>query len=322
MPLADVLAAIEEQTGNQVLDYREEFNQPAANDPVTIEFQNEPFWSAVDQILDQANLGVYNFAGLEALALVNREAGERRRHGKAQYSGPFRFDALEVQSQRGLRRPNQKSLRLQIEIAWEPRLRPIALSQPLADITARGDDGQALELSSERPVLDVEVPAGNQATELVLPFTLPSRDVKRIESLRSKLTALVPGRRATFRFGDLQNSAGQSQRHGGVVVSIDTVRQNGVIWEVHMRLRIDDSQSALESHRTWALQNVSFIETPEGETIDHVGFETTRQTENEVGLAYLFDLPDGPTGLTWVYETPASIIQLPVEYELTSIPLP
>ncbi len=51
-----------------------------------------------------------------------------------------------------------------------------------------------------------------------------------------------------------------------------------------------------------------------------------------MGLAYFFDFSDeekgeekadlDPRSLTWVYETPTSILKLPVPYELKDIPLP
>jgi hypothetical protein len=87
-------------------------------------------------------------------------------------------------------------------------------------------------------------------------------------------------------------------------------------------MKLDEDNHALESHRNWVFQNISYLESKDGEPIDNAGFETTRQTPNEVGIAYLFDLPDGIDGLTWVYETPAAIIELPVEYELKDIELP
>ena len=89
-----------------------------------------------------------------------------------------------------------------------------------------------------------------------------------------------------------------------------------------MRLALDEDNHALESHRGWVFQNLSYLVGKDGETIDNAGFETTRQTRNEVGVAYLFDLPDGIEGLTWVYETPAAIVEMPVEYELKDIELP
>jgi hypothetical protein len=61
---------------------------------------------------------------------------------------------------------------------------------------------------------------------------------------------------------------------------------------------------------------------PDGEQIPYAGLEATRQEENEVGIAYLFDLPKGPAGHTFVYKTPAGIIRKPVEFELKEIELP
>ena len=89
-----------------------------------------------------------------------------------------------------------------------------------------------------------------------------------------------------------------------------------------MRLALDEENEALQSHRGWAFQNVSYLVGADGEPIDNAGMETTRQTRNEVGVAYLFDLPQGIEGLSWVYETPAAIVELPVEYELKDIELP
>jgi hypothetical protein len=125
-----------------------------------------------------------------------------------------------------------------------------------------------------------------------------------------------------FEFEDLAHAAGKSQRSGGVEVTVDKVIKNSDIWEIHMRLRLDEDNQALESHRGWVFQNLSYLVNAAGETIDNAGLETTMQSRNEVGTAYFFDLPDGLDGLTWVYETPAAIVELPIEYEIKDIPLP
>jgi hypothetical protein len=78
---------------------------------------------------------------------------------------------------------------------------------------------------------------------------------------------------------------------------------------------------ALESHRTWVLQNEAFLLNAAGERVSNVGFETTRQTETEVGVAYLFDIGD-VAGHTFVYKTAAVVIPASVEYELRDINLP
>jgi hypothetical protein len=323
MPLPDVFAAIEKQTGNRFIDNRDPDarGQPPQAD-ITVEFKDEPFWPAVDKILDQAAAGIYTYGGEDALSIVSRPPGDAPRFGRASYSGPFRIELHEVQAQRNLRQLAGDSLKLQLEVAWEPRLRPIALSQPVADVQAKTDDGKNLTIEQPQAVLDVEVPGGTQAAEIILPFELPPRGAERITVLLGKLQALVPGRQVQFRFDDVGKAGGKSQRRGGVQVTVDDVRKNNEIWEIHMRLSLDEANNALESHRGWVFQNLSYLAGKDGEPIDNAGFETTRQTPNEVGIAYLFDLPEGIDGLSWVYETPAAIVELPVEYELKEIELP
>jgi hypothetical protein len=325
LPLADVIKRIESQTGNRLLDKREQFGgREGEAVTVALALEKEPFWPAVDKILDQAKLSVYNFGGEDGLAIMPRGADDGPRFGSAVYNGPFRIELLEVQAQRNQRQPGRKSLKLQLEVAWEPRLRPIALSQSVADLTATDDAGNAIPADGAQAVLDVEVPTGTQAAEIILPFALPPREVKQIASLRGKLKALVPGQQVQFKFTDLANANGKTQRRGGVQVTLDAVRQNNVIWEVHMLFKLDEPNNSLQSHRAWVFQNVSYLLGADGSRIEQAGFETTRQTPNEVGGAYLFDRPEGKglDGLTWVYETPAAIVELPVEYEIKKIDLP
>ena len=93
---------------------------------MSVEIENEPFWPAVDKIS--------RCGEVERLQLRRRRRpvscrgpGGARASGCAAYSGPFRMEVLEVQGQRNRRQPRRKSLKLQLEVAWEPRLRPIAL---------------------------------------------------------------------------------------------------------------------------------------------------------------------------------------------------
>lgn len=323
MPLTDVIAAIEKQTGNRFIDNREQQVEQANAKEVRIdiELKGESFWPAIDQIFDQAKLGIYSYGGKDALSMVSRDPADGPRRVRAAYNGPFRLDITDVQGERNLRQPKQTSLKLQLEVAWEPRLRPIAISQPAADLQATTDDGGKLTVSQPKASLDVEVPNGTQAAEITLPFDLPPRNVKRITALHGKLHALVPGRQVKFRFDDLASAAGKTQRMGGVQVMVDDVRKNNAVWEVHMRFSLDEDNDALQSHRAWVFQNLSYMLDKDGKQIDNGGLETTRQTKNEVGVAYVFDVPV-IEGLSWVYETPAAIVDLPVEYEIKDIELP
>jgi hypothetical protein len=321
MPLADVLKSIEQQTGNKFIDNRDE-EPDAKGTKITIELKNEPFWSAVDQILDQAKLGINNYGGEEALTLVARGNNDGPRKGSAVYEGPFRIEAIQVQAERNLRQSKEAALKLQFEVGWEPRLRPIAVSQPPADVHATTDNGIALSITQPDALQDVDVPVGTQAAEVMLPLSLPDRQAKKIASLKGKLHALVPGRHAKFQFDKFTKSIGKSQSLGGVKITLDDVRKNGAIWEIHMRFTLDETNTVLQSHRDWVLQNISYLVDENGRRIENAGFESTRQTPSEVGVAYFFDVDQDLAGLTWVYETPAAVADLPISYELKNIELP
>ena len=326
MPLPEVFAAIEKQTGNRILDQRNQFGQEAPQTPLTIELEDQAFWPAFDAILDRAQLTTYTFSGEDALIVRPRTPGGTDRVGRAHYAGPFRIEATEVHATRNLRAEGGDSLRVTVEIAWEPRLVPIRISQPLDTLTAVDADSNPLATSPmAQGELEVPVNVGNQSAELQLLFTLPPRSVEKIARLSGTLNTVVPGRTETFRFEDLVAADGSQQRRGGATVTLDRLRKNGPIWELYMRVTFDDASGALESHRGWVLQNPSYLVDADGTRIEHVGFETTHQTEQEIGLAYLFELPealDDLKVLAWEYQTPAAIIPLPVEYELTNIRLP
>ena len=110
-------------------------------------------------------------------------------------------------------------------------------------------------------------------------------------------------------------------RKAGATETLDEVRKNDDAWEVRMRVRFDKAGSSLESFRTWIFNNEAYLVGADKKPIAHSGFQTTKQTEDEVGIAYLFDLPNGPDGLTFVYKTPAMLNSVPLDYELKDLRL-
>lgn len=323
VPLMEVFQTVEKQTGNRVVDLRQvDEGANPQQQIVKINFQKEPFWSAIDKMLDAARLSLDNDSGEVGLALVDRPKGERKRFGSAAYGGPFRMEVLEVQAQQNLRQPEEKSLKLQLEVAWEPRLQPIAVSQPAIDVSATADEAKILLGLFPDAVFSAEIPQGAQSTELVLPFELPPRGVAKITSLKGKLRAVLPTKRVKFEFADLEHAGGKSQKQEDVEVMIDSVKKNNEVWEIHMRLRLDKESHALETYRSWAFENASYLVDAKGERFENAGLENTSERENEVGVAYFFDATEGLDGMKWIYESPAAIVDVPIEYELKNIELP
>ena len=322
MPLADVFAAIEKQTGNKVIDLREKFGQEAAAVVVNVDFQKTPFWQALDTVLAQAKMVVYPYSESKAVGVINRTGSQGTSQARVAYDGPFRVEATDIHASRNFRDPEAGSLRMTLEVAWEPRLAPIVLEQSLDAVTAEADAGETIKASSPEGMIEAQISPSSNASELTIPLTLPPRSVAKISKLKGTLQVLLPGRREKFEFTDLLAAKEVEQRKASAIVTVDQVRKNNEIWEVYMRLRFDDAAGALESHRGWYFNNKAYLVNPKGESIEFGGFETTKQSPDEIGIAYFFDIPEDPKDYKFVYETPATILSTPVEYTIENLELP
>jgi hypothetical protein len=323
LKLSEALAAIEKQTGNRLVDYREEFNQQRREFTIEGEIRDKPFWEALDTVLDQAELTTYAFSGERAAAaIVARGEGETARAKRGVYSGLFRFEPLRVEAVRDIVNPSNHALRLFLDIAWEPRLQPILVSQSLEALQATTDTGEDLPIDGREGEIEIPVDGDSSATEMYIPLELPGRNVNKIGSIKGKLEVLAPGRVETFEFVDIEKAKSAEQRRAAATVTLDQVRQNQELYEVRMRIKFQAAANALESHRDWIYQNPAVLVSPGGEKIDNVGMEATLQEEDQVGVSYQFVAPDGIKGFKFRYTTPVSIVKFPVEYELKNIELP
>ncbi len=207
-------------------------------------------------------------------------------------------------------------------------MQPFSILQPLADVTATADSGELLATAGRHAQLETLVREGISTAELEIPFELPQRSAKSVKLLKGKLVALVPGVMEDFRFDELPLAAGGArpkaiaQRKAGTTVTVDSVRTNNDIWEVNLRIRFDAPSTALESHRSWVFNNQAYFTDAAGTRLDFGGLEQTLHTNEELGFKYLFDLPNGPAKLTFVYRSPLMVLEMPVEYEFHDLPLP
>jgi hypothetical protein len=322
-PLSAALAALAQQTGNRFLDLREKFGQEPRDPKVKAQFDRALFWEALDRLLDQAGLTLYHFGGQEGtLGIVARRDGDVTRAERASYSGLFRFEGLRMQAVRDLRNPRNDGLRLMLEVAWEPRVAPILLQLPLAELQATDEAGGAIGIDSPKAKLEVPVENAIPTAELTVPLNLPARGVTKIAALSGTLSALLPGQVETFEFTDLEAGKTVEQRRAGVTVVLEQVRKNGEVYELRLRVRFEKANDALESHRGWIDSNEAYLVDAEGKRFDRANLEASRSAPNEAVVTYLFDPDQGLKGCKLVYRTPAVLVRLPVRFTLKDISLP
>ena len=324
--LADALTGFERQTGNRVIDARAESGDNPPPKRVSLKIDDEPFWSALDELLDAAQMSPYPYADGDGLKIVDRPPGTLRRSGRATYADVFRIEATSVEARRGLRSPNESGVELELEIAWEPRLRPVALIQAAADLSAETDDGVAVPTAADDEAFRVEPPANASSVQVTVALQLPGRGSQRLAKLRGRMIAFIPQQKLDFKFKGLATARNAVQRSGGVAVTLRRVAQNEGLWEIHARVAVDTlpNDDVKDPPRGWVFENVAYLEDAAGGRVDHAGFETTMQDQRETGFAYFFELPEGRKidEYAWVYRTPAAIQTVPVEFELDDILLP
>lgn len=322
MNLSDALAEIEKQTGNVIEDYRATLNQESPDTEVTVDIKDEPFWSAFDQLLDEASLDIYTFVGeAKKLAIIGAAEGALDRNGRGTYDGLFRIEPTNIVAERDLRNPEADTLRMNVEVVWEPRVLPILIRQDLEDISITTDNEEEVSVTSTGTI-QLPVQSGVASLDMRLPLGLPSRDAKKIASFKGKFTALIPGGDVEFEFDDL-TAKNVQQRKGGLTVVLDQIRNNNGIQMVYVRMRFDKANESLQSHLDWVESNKIKLLDPDGKPADDPNYEKYLERESEIGYKYIFPLEsEDLKGWKLKYTTPAGIAEVPVEYELKDIELP
>jgi hypothetical protein len=90
--LSKAIEALAQQTGNKLIDFRQELGQPVDDPEITLKLHDAPFWEALDTLCREGSVTVYPYTGQRQIALT---AGAEPRDSAApvSYSGAFRLAA-------------------------------------------------------------------------------------------------------------------------------------------------------------------------------------------------------------------------------------
>jgi hypothetical protein len=286
-----------------------------------MDYKDAPFWPAFDEILDRAGLTVSAYGLDRTLTLSVAREEMLPRSKTASYAGPYRFQAVRIDASRDLRLEGDRSMSLTVEIAWEPRFHPISMQQRMSEIQLVADSGEPVIIAARDAQLEIPVLAEAITTELRIPLEAPPRAVQKIAKLKGSMQALMQGKAEAFEFTDLAKAENVEKHAAGVTVILEKVRKNRDVFEIRVLTRFDDAEGALASHRNWVFDNPAKLVAPDGEEIPFHAYDSTKQMENEVGVAYFFGVDD-LEGYKFVYETASTVLSASFDYELNDIELP
>jgi hypothetical protein len=316
LPLRDALEQLRKQTGNAIGDARAN----PTNDILSLPKKPLTFWQALDAIGKDTGIGHSPYQADGGVALVDRT----NRPQKTDYNGLFRFAFKGITLSRD--EETQAHLcKIQINVAWEPRLRLLFLNLEEAELMTPRRDAV-----SRQPARNV---AGTSAADIELTANAPPRAQKEILALKGKLRAVGAPKTLEFEFAKFAGSMSQSQ--DGVKVSAKVVSQTVTRWSIdveaeHSKDAVIKVQSFEEpALREFLYQRVWLTWTDARTRKTHV-IEKSGEADSQrtTGVVYTFlpktdaPLPPPDADVTLHFRTPNRVVPITAAFSFQNLPLP
>jgi hypothetical protein len=307
------LESLAEQTGN-ALTLKD---VAGLEKQVDVDMEDLLYWEALDEVLDMLALTIMPFDG-DALQIVPRTEAFPQRFVMASYSGSFRIEPVAITKAQRLYEPDLNSTSIEIALSWEPRLNPVFVRYALEGLELKCDNGEVLR---PKPNQGTDfTPTGSQLLSII-EFDRPSRSAKEIVEWKGEFLCAIPGKPVALSFKDLDTARNNSASKGDLKVTLERTRKNRDVYEVLLGIAVQGDQNT-DSMQGWTALIDAYLEDASGKRMEHAGWSTTRITDQDVGLSFLFEVDDSLAGYRFVFVAPQSIMQQTIEYSLGGITLP
>jgi sporulation protein YlmC with PRC-barrel domain len=317
--LSEAIQQLQKQTGNAITDLREQLGVEVTNPAFDLDIRDLPFHEALDRVARLAEVSVNAFTGDGSIGIT---AGTPSKDPLIQYVGPFRVAFKQLTEVRDLQ-AGTAAANAQLEVAWEPRLRPMLLTLKSDGLAVKDDRDREVKPQAMMESNEVVLRPENPAAEMNLNLEAPDRSAAKLSSLRVKAAVTLPAGIKTFRFPSLaQENVTQTQ--GDVIATLQNVEIDEQVWKVNVELVYPGNGPAFESYRQGLFNNRIWLQKADGSRFEHNGgFSNTGSDGGKLGFEYLFvDAPGKPADYQLVYETPSKVVTIPLEFEFKNVPLP
>ena len=325
--LTEALRQLQSQSGNPITDLREQFGAEATNPALDLDIKDKPFFEALDILTAKAGVVPNFFTGDGSIGLMAGYLGEDGTETRGEepyraYAGPFRIVLRQVFASRDFR-TGMGQANAQIEVAWEPRLRPMLLALKAEGLKIVDDRGESVEPTVMQESTDVVLRPENPAAEINLNMEAPDRTAKSLATLGVEGAVTLPAALKTFRFPKL-DAKDVEQKQGEVSVRFEGMEIDGPVWKVRASVSYPGGGPAFESYRQGLFNNRLWLERSDGSRFEwNGGYSNMGSDAGRLGFEYLFvDAPGRPADYQFVYETPGKVVTVPLKFEFQDVPLP
>jgi hypothetical protein len=326
--LSEALQQIQKQSGNAITDLREQLGAEVTNPSLDLEIKSKPFFEALDEIARLAQITKTFSTGDGSIGISGGMSADAPAAPKdsfkpmVQYSGPFRIELRQL----GLARDFQAGTtvaNIQLEAAWEPRLRPMLLKLTAEETKVLDDHKKEVKPQAPMESDEVVVRPENPSAEINLNLQAPDRSASKLSLLHVKAEVTIPAGIRVFKFPSLAQKD-VTVKQGDVSVTLQDTEIDEQVWKVSVELVYPGEGPAFESYRQGLFNNRLWLQRADGSRFEHNGgFSNTSSDGGKLGFEYLFvDAPGKPSDYQLIYETPSNVITIPLEFEFKDVPLP
>lgn len=317
--LSEALQQLQKQTGNPISDIREQLGAEVTNPAFDLDLRDVPFLEALDRVARLADVSVTAATADGSLGIT---AGTPPKAPMIQYVGPFRVAFKQFTEVRDLQ-AGTAAANAQLEVGWEPRLRPMLLSIKAEALEIKDDQGRKVKPQAMMESNEVVLRPENPAAELNLNLDAPDRGARSLARFHVKAEVTVPASMKTFRFSNLaQENA--TLKQGDVSATLQNVEIDEQVWKVNVQVAYPEGGPAFESFRQGLFNNRIWLQKADGSRFEHNGGSSSNGSDGgKLSFEYLFvDAPGKPADYQLVYESPGKVVTIPLEFEFKDVPLP
>jgi hypothetical protein len=325
IPLSKALEELTKQTEIKVEDAR----QNAGDDPkLKLALNKATFWQALDAIAREADLQVNLFQKEGTPVLMDGP----HRTMPTSYSGIFRLSVRRMTADRIPEAGDEGHfLTVQLELAWEPRFRPLFLESKPDSFDVQDDKGVPLknleQMSGRTPL------AARMVAHIPVRTEAPKRSANKLALFKGSFDVLGPGKMLLFSFDKIakteKGKAGPSQTQDGVTITLREFEVEGEKddqrWSAGLVLEYPADSPDFESFEQWLVNNDAYMEKlDKSKRTMKPGTYESDVRERKAIVRYFFseDNMGEPKDWKLVYHTPGQILRLPVTFEFKDLELP
>ena len=210
---------------------------------------------------------------------------------------------------------------LGLDVQWEPRFPVFRIDAQPRVSKAQDNLGNALTVKS------ASVKSGVAGYSHAADFRVEglTRAAVKIASIAGEFTVTAAPKMLAFEFADLAKLP-VTKEIDGVKATLAKVLKRDEVWELQLNVVYPADPPGFESFESWTNRNALRLIAPNGRAVTETDNQDVVSSGRTVRAAYRYSFKSADltnrAGWKVVYESPASLVEFPVQFQLKDIPLP